>query len=181
MGLLLFLIYINDISTNIQSNCYLYANDTSLFQVVNDPSLTAASINQDLIRIQSWARDWLVTINAGKTKSTIFSTKRNKPQHQPLFHDNAPIDDVYSHKHLGVTLTSNLSWKPHILNIYEKASKRLNFLKGLKFKISREVLDKLYKSLIRPIMEYADVLWDGCYDNECELLESVQYEAAKGN
>ena len=42
-------------------------------------------------------------------------------------------------------------------------------------------MDKRYKSLIRPIMEYADVLWDGCYDNECELLESVQYEAAKGN
>ena len=40
-------------------------------------------------------------------------------------------------------------------------------------------MDKRYKSLIRPIMEYADVLWDGCYDNECELLESVQYEAAK--
>ena len=129
MGLLLFLIYINDISTNIQSNCYLYANDTSLFQVVNDPSLTAASINQDLIRIQSWARDWLVTINARKTKSIIFSTKRNKPQHQPRFYDNAHIDDVYSHKHLGVTLSSNLSWKPHILNIYEKATK---FFEGIK-------------------------------------------------
>ena len=80
---------------------------------------------------------------------------------------------------MRVTLTSNLSWKPHILNIYEKASKRLNFLRGLKFKISREVLDKLYKSLIRPIIEYTDVLSDGCHDKECELLEPVQYEAAK--
>ena len=125
--------------------------------------------------------DRLVTINAGKTKSLFSPLNVISHNINQFFYDNALTDDIYSHKHLGVTLTSNLSWKPHILNIYEKESKRLNFLKGLKFKISREVLDKLYKSLIRPIMEYADVLWDGCYDNECELLESVQYEAAKGN
>ena len=52
-------------------------------------------------------------------------------------------------------------------------------LKGLKYKISRDTLCKLYKSLIRPVMEYADVLWDGCTESESDLLEHVQYEAAK--
>ena len=40
-------------------------------------------------------------------------------------------------------------------------------------------LRMLYKSIIRPAMEYAEVLWDGCCDGESELLESVQYEAGK--
>jgi hypothetical protein len=44
-------------------------------------------------------------------------------------------------------------------------------LKGLKYKISRDTLCKLYKSLIRPVMEYADVLWDGCTESESDLLE----------
>ena len=92
--------------------------------------------------------------------------------------DNAPIEEVNCHKH-RVTLSSNLSWEAHILCMFEKASKRLNLLKGMKFKLGRDTLAKLYKSLIRPIMEYANVLWDGCSANESELLEFVQYESAK--
>ena len=44
-------------------------------------------------------------------------------------------------------------------------------LKGLKF--------KLYKSLVRPVKEHANVVWDGCTKSECDLLKHVQYEAAK--
>ena len=52
-------------------------------------------------------------------------------------------------------------------------------LKGIKFKVDRTTLTKLFKSLVRPVMEYADVLWDGCTESESDLLEHVQYEAAK--
>ena len=51
----------------------------------------------------------------------------------PIFNNNE-IQEVFNHKHLGVTLSSNLTWTAHIINIHEKASKRLNLLKGLKFK-----------------------------------------------
>ena len=50
----------------------------------------------------------------------------------------------------------------HILDVHENALKQLNLLKGLKFKINRVTLAKLYKSLVRPLMEYTDVVWDGC-------------------
>ena len=89
--------------------------------------------------------DWLVTINSSKT------------EHPALYYEGNEIDTVSSHKHLGVS-SSNLSWRTHILNIHDKASKRLNLLKGLKLEINRNTLDKLYKSLIRPLMEYADVV-----------------------
>jgi hypothetical protein len=52
-------------------------------------------------------------------------------------------------------------------------------LKAIKFKISREVLVKLYKALIRPTLEYADVLWDNCSQSESDLIESIQYESAR--
>lgn len=57
--------------------------------------------------------------------------------------------------------------------------KRLNILKGIKYTVDRTTLRKLYKSLVRPLMEYADVLWDGCTESESDLLEHAQYEAAK--
>ena len=54
-----------------------------------------------------------------------------------------------------------------------------NILKGIRYKVDRTTLRKLYKSLVRPLMEYADVLWDGCTESESDLPEHVQYEAAK--
>jgi hypothetical protein len=109
----------------------------------------------------------------------IFSTKKYKPVHPALYYENNEINVVNTHNHLGVTLSSNMSWRTHVLNIHDKASKRLNLLKGLKFKINRNTLGKLYKSLIRPLMEYADVVWDSCCENVSDLLESVQYEFAR--
>ena len=107
------------------------------------------------------------------------SSKRYKPQHPKLFDNNMLINELSIPKYLGIILSCNLSWRPHILSIYEKASKMLNFLKEIQFKVSRDTLMKLNKSLIRPLMEYADVIWDGCNEDDSELIESVQYEAAR--
>ena len=67
----------------------------------------------------------------------------------------------------------------HRNTIYEKASKRLNLLKGLKFKLKRSTLNTMYLTLVRPLMEYADFIWDGCSNESTNALESVQYEAAR--
>ena len=118
LGPLLFLVYINDITDSIQSTCFIYA-DTSLLEIVEDPQLTSAKLNSDLTNISKWTRDWLVTINPNKTEAMIFSTKRDKPaMHPALYYEGNKIDIVSSHNHLGVTLSSNLSWRTHILNIH---------------------------------------------------------------
>ena len=183
LGPLLFLIYINYITMNIhsdKSNCLLYEDDTSLFDIVESPNDSADKLNPDLEEMHSWAKTWLViTINPTKTECMTFSAKRTKQQHPDLFYDGKKIHEVSHYTHLGVTLFSNLSWREHILNIYEKASKRLNVLKGIKYQVGRDTLKALYKSLVRPLMEYADVVWNGCSDTESDLLDSVQYEAGK--
>ena len=182
LGPLLFLIYINDNTMNIhsdKSNCLLHADDTSLFDIVESPNASADKLNHDLEEMHSWAKTWLVTINPTKTECMTFSAKPTKQQHPDLFYDGKKIHEVSHHTHLGVTLSSNLSWREHILNIYEKASKRLNVLKGIKYQVGRDTLRALYKTLVRPLMEYADVMWNGCSDTESDLLDSVQYEAGK--
>ena len=72
LGPLLFLIYINDITQNIKSDCLLYADDTSLFDVVEDPALSFSKLSNDLNSIEEWALKWLVTINPSKTKCMTF-------------------------------------------------------------------------------------------------------------
>ena len=52
-------------------------------------------------------------------------------------------------------------------------------MKKLKFKIGRKRLSKLYIVFIRPTLEYASIVWDGCFANDIEKLEKVQLSAAR--
>ena len=79
LGPLLFLVYINDIPENLQTDCFLYADDTSLLEIVENPIYSAAALNNDLEQIHGWTRTRQKTLNRDKTKALIFSTKHIKP------------------------------------------------------------------------------------------------------
>ncbi len=74
LGPLLFLIYINDICDDLNSNSFLFADDTSMVKVVNNNILQAAKIiNEDLDKINLWTKKWLVSVNTTKTIFMLFS------------------------------------------------------------------------------------------------------------
>ena len=84
LGPLLFLLFINDIVHDICSTICLFADNTSLFIIVEDPITAAACLNNDLDKISQWAATWLVTFNPSKTESLLISGKTNKNRHPPL-------------------------------------------------------------------------------------------------
>ena len=82
-----FLFTFNDIVENINSSIRLFADDTSLYLIVDDPKDAAIILNSDLFKIYRWATDWLVSFNPSKSESLIFSRKVNKPYHPPIFYE----------------------------------------------------------------------------------------------
>ena len=68
LGSLFFLIYINDLATDLKSNVKLFANDTSLFSIVSDLLETANILNEDLDKIRQWAEQWKMAFNRNPTK-----------------------------------------------------------------------------------------------------------------
>ena len=94
IGPLLFLIFINDIVNDIKANIRLFADDTSLYIIVEDPVAYAAVLNHDLSQISSWSKKWLVNFNPSKTESVISSRKHQKQHHPSLYLDNVPISQV---------------------------------------------------------------------------------------
>ncbi|MCG7879605.1 MAG: reverse transcriptase family protein, partial [Candidatus Thiodiazotropha endolucinida] len=179
LGPLLFLIFINDIVRNINCSIRLFADDTSLYIVVDNPQTAALTINLDLETISKWASDWLVDFNERKTVSLLISKKHNHVTHPALIMNNTILSESTCHKHLGLTFSNTCDWKEHINRISETAWSRIKLLRALKFRIHRNALESMYFAFIRPLLEYSDAVWDNC-TNECKMqLETIHNEAAR--
>ena len=150
-----------------------------MYIIVDEPVHVAHTLNLDLVKISCWAKQWLVTFNPDKSEAILFSRKYNKPYHPPVLMDQTQINEVMSHKHLGIILTNDCNWHEHIEHIKAKAWNRINVMRKLKFKLDRKSLQTMYFSFIRPVLEYADVIWNNCTQYESNELEQIQNEAAR--
>ena len=179
LGPLLFLLYINDIVNDINSSIRLFADDTSLFIIVDNPVTSAEQLNFDLRKVLLWADTWLVSFNVTKTEALLISRKINRPIHPPIYMNNQQITEINSHKHLGIYFSNDCSWHDHINYTVEKAWGRINVMRKLKFKLDRKALETIFIAFIRPLLEYGDIIWDNCTQYEKQELEKVQIEAAR--
>ena len=102
----------------INSSIRLFADFFKLFLtfyiIVHDSLDSAIKLNADLSRIDMWASMWLVTFNPSKSESLIFSRKVNKPYHPPIYMNYQQVNEINSHKHLGIYMSRNCTWHEHI-------------------------------------------------------------------
>lgn len=171
-------IFINEITDNLTSLARLFADDTSLAYSGDNYDIIQNEINRDLNNLNEWSKSWLVDFNPKKTKALVISNTNNIPDMNIIF-DNDRVEIVENHKHLGITLSNSGQWTTHIDNILSAALKQINVLRKLKFTLSKDALSNIYLSFIRPHLEYACEVWDGCFENEKEKLEKIQLEAAR--
>ena len=116
LGPLLFLIYINDLGNGITSNFNFFADDTSLFSIVTNPTWSVFELNSDLKVIENWAYQWKMLFNPDPNKQAIgmlFSRNRADQNLPPLFFNNVHVGlvSVSDHKHLGTILDCKLLFK----------------------------------------------------------------------
>ena len=71
LGPLFFLVYINDLTENLKCNVKLFADDTSLFTVVQNPNTAANDMNHDLELIKQWAHQWRMSFNPDPQKQAV--------------------------------------------------------------------------------------------------------------
>ena len=94
---LFFLIYINDLVTDLKSNVKLFADDTSLFSIVSDPLQTADILNKDLDKIRGWAEQWKMAFNRDPTKQAqevVFSKNLQQSFHPNLYFNKFVVEKV---------------------------------------------------------------------------------------
>ena len=100
LGPLLFLIYINDLSDDLSTTAKLFADDTSLFSIVQTVSASSTShFNNDLIKISNWVFQWKMSFNPDPSKQAqevIFSRKIQKTCRPFIYFNNKSVKQVPS-------------------------------------------------------------------------------------
>jgi hypothetical protein len=106
LGPLMFLIFISDITDEIVGLGCHFADDTSIGHIAQDESTLRNIINTDLNYLTKWSNRWLLKFNP--TKTEIISFNVNGVECNLTFNfDQATIDPVHTHTHLGIVFSSD--------------------------------------------------------------------------
>jgi hypothetical protein len=144
---------------------------------IDSPPETIQKINNDLEKIQIWALQWRVTFNPDKTYFLRISHKQLKPDLPPIIFNDTTVKEVQTHTNLGLIFNNKFTWDDHINRVTSKASKRLSILNRFHYTLPRNTLERTYLTMIRPVLEYADIIYDNTTFEYKQKLEHIQRRA----
>ena len=115
-------------------------------------------------------------MNIKKTKYVIFGLKSQvrKVTNHSLKIGDTRLERVSSYKYLGITLYSALNYNRHLENCIRFSSHKVFLLSKIRKYITFEAGNHIYKTMILPVIEYGDILYDGCNAKISSKLQSLQ-------
>ena len=161
----------------VTSTIRLFADDCLLYRKI-DNNTDAELLQHDLVKLQTWENTWLMDFNPKKCEVLRVTNKR-KPIITDYSIHGSNLATVDSAKYLGLTISSNLSWNSHIENISNKANNITALIKRNLSACPAKIKETCYNTLIRPVVEYASIVWDPIKDKNKNKIEMVQRKAAR--
>jgi ribonuclease P/MRP protein subunit RPP40 len=178
LGPILFIIYINDLPDAIQNVAFLFADDTKMFSGISGGE-DHNTLQQDLNRLTSWSATWQLQFNIDKCKVVHYG--RNNPQYpyKMVSHLGEELDLASSkeEKDLGVIFDPTLKFSIHVAAVCKKGNQMVGIVRRSFKYLDKKMFLNLYKSLIRPRLEYANAVWSPLLKSDITQLEKVQRRA----
>ena len=175
LGPVLFSLYINDITTDIDSEIRLFADDCVCYREIKGTEDTVKR-QGDIDRIGCRAKKWGMRFQPVKCNIMQITRKRIKETNNL---EGTVLDNVEHIKLLGITITNELKLNTHVSNICTKANRTLGFLRRNLSACPQDVKESAYKGLVRPVPEYGSSVWDPSSILLQEELEKVQKIATR--
>ena len=177
LGPVLFIIYINSLPETSTSDIFLFADDAKIFRTitkVEDQELLQA----DLDNAQDWSRKSLLNFNRDKCAKMTLSTKSGQSNRNYIM-DGQPLADVSSERDLGVIIDSSLSFDEHVSAKIRKANSIMGLIRKTFTYLDKRTFLLLFKSLVRPHLEYNNQLWMPYLKRHIRAIENVQRRATR--
>ena len=181
LGLLLFLICINDIVNSCHCFDFIsYADDTTLIGSNSNFDDLCANVSFNLTKVAMWFQCNKLSLNVDKTNFVLFQKNNFKKNDISVLKINEKtIKRCHSVTFLGVILDERLNWNEHIDNVSRKISKYIGIMNRLKYELPFNILYHLYNAFILPHLMYCNSIWGNTYSKRIEGLFKLQKKAIR--
>ena len=177
LGPLIFILYINSLPTVLShATPYLYADDTALVVTGSNEVDIVEKLSYDLSQCSTWLNDHRLALNVDKTKLMFFGTgtKTNAIETSALTLDLGTVCTVDEYKYLGMMLDCNLRFNKHAKYVRSKIIPKMKTLGKIRKFVNQHTALYLYTSLIKPVFEYNDYIYDPMTAEDANSLEVLQ-------
>lgn len=164
------LIYINDLDYGLRNWILKFADDTKVFGTVSSTQ-EHSQLQEDINKLIRWSEEWQMLFNTNKCKVMHFGRSNSLADY---YMNGQKLEIVEEEKDLGVTISHDLKVSSQCIQAYNKASKILGLINRNIVYRSSNILVPLYKSLVRPHLEYCIAAWSPYYQKDKILLERIQ-------
>ena len=175
LGPVLFVMFINDLPSVVNTNCKLFADDSKLYAKIAKEE-DQRSLQEDLNACYKWAEDWMMDFHPKKSKTMHFG--KNNMRYLYILGNNF-INETASETDLGVLIKNDLTCSDHVVHCAKKANRILGMIRNTFSYLNQEMFLNLYKSLVRPHMEYCTQAWSPYLKKDINILEKIQRRATK--
>ena len=175
---MLFVIYINDLLDDIESDGFLFADDTKIFRKITslEDSITLQS---DIDRLENWSEKWLLRFHPDKCHVLSIGRVENIIHTHRYRICGREMEHVGEEKDLGVVIDSDISFDEHISAKVYKANAIVGLIRRSFSYLDPDTFRKLYTAFVRPHLEYAVAVWSPHLKKHIDLVEKVQMRATK--
>ena len=179
LATLLWSIFAYDITDNIISNPYIFADDTALVEKIERDDIQNAFnvIQFDIDQLLVWAENNKIEFSETKTKYIIISDS-HYPQYPILYMGNRELERVIIYKQLGLYLDQTLNWETHINYTLHKTHKIIHMFKLIRYKIDFKTSEKLHKGLIASIIDYCSMFYINATQKNIKRITRLIYHCA---
>jgi len=174
---LLFLLFINDLPSGINSMIKLYADDVLMFRGIYS-STDQQMLHKDIDILAQWSAMCQIPFNLTKCEH-LRMAGRMLPSICHYTINGHTIQSVKSAKYLGLTLSHNLSWSGYISRVTGKANSVLAFLQRNLYHCPQGLKVKAYLTYVCPIVEYASDVWSPYTQCLIHQMEMILRRAAR--
>ena len=175
LGPTLFIYYINDMPDIIDCLIKIFADDTKLYYAADTPE-SVTKLQNNINRLTNWANDWQLKFNESKCK-VLHLGKNNMNFNYTM--NGTKLEQTKAEKDLGVIMDPLMSFETHVNETVKKANRITGMIVGNITCKKREIMVPLFKTLVRPVLEYGNAVWNNTLRKQINQIEDVQRRFTK--
>jgi len=196
LGVLLFLVFVNDFPRSTDLMSIIYADDSNC--LCRDTSLVSLKefVQTELQKISCWFKANKLALSMEKTKYMLFSPRHvTSTQDFSIYFNTNDFDEMDADKvsklirvpnakekticMLGLNLDDRLSFKLHVDHIRGKIASSLYSLNKVKNLLDKKALKSIYYALIHSHLNYCCLIYNCATDSSLSCLIKLQKRAIR--